>query len=131
ADFIDLLAAHHKNVMVVGDDAQSIYSWRGANFQNILDFPKRYPGARIYKIETNYRSSPEILTLANAAIAANVRQFPKELQAWRESAKVKPGLVPLADTNEQARFVVQRIHDLQEEGFDLRDIAVLYRSHFH
>ena len=131
ADFIDLLAAHHRNVMAVGDDAQSIYSWRGANFQNILDFPKRYEGAAIYKIETNYRSAPEILSLANAAIAANVRQFPKNLQAWRDSAKLKPGLVPLADPNQQARFVVQRIVDLREEGFDLRDVAVLYRSHYH
>ena len=59
-DLIDLLAARHKNVMVVGDDAQSIYAWRGANFANILNFPKRYPGAKVFKIETNYRSTPEI-----------------------------------------------------------------------
>ena len=70
-DLIDLLAARHKNVMVVGDDSQSIYSWRGANFKNILEFPKRYPGAQVYKIETNYRSTPEILSVANAAIAAS------------------------------------------------------------
>ena len=61
SDLIDLLAARHQNVMVVGDDAQSIYAWRGANYQNILKFPERYPGAKIYKIETNYRSTPEIL----------------------------------------------------------------------
>ncbi|HEX9045510.1 MAG TPA: ATP-dependent helicase, partial [Verrucomicrobiae bacterium] len=64
-DLIDLLAARHKNVMVVGDDAQSIYAWRGANFANILNFPKRYPGAKVFKIETNYRSTPEILQVAN------------------------------------------------------------------
>ena len=75
SDLIDLLASRHHNVMVVGDDAQSIYAWRGANFQNILKFPERYPEAKIYKIETNYRSTPEILNAANAAIAANVRQF--------------------------------------------------------
>ena len=69
ADFIDLLAAEHQNVMVVGDDAQSIYSWRGANFQNILAFPRRYPHAQVFKIEINYRSVPEILQVANAAIA--------------------------------------------------------------
>ncbi len=68
SDLIDLLAARHQNVMVVGDDAQSIYAWRGANFQNILKFPERYPAAKIYKIETNYRSTPEILKVANAAI---------------------------------------------------------------
>ena len=72
-DLIDLLAARHSNVMVVGDDSQSIYSWRGANFQNIIKFPERYPKAKVYKIETNYRSTPEILTLANAVISANVR----------------------------------------------------------
>src|SRR6266542_3804108 len=74
SDLIDLLAARHHNVMVVGDDAQSIYSWRGANFQNILQFPQRYPDAQVFKIEMNYRSVPEILHVANAAIAANVQQ---------------------------------------------------------
>src|SRR5690606_8394884 len=81
SDLIDLLAARSKNVMVVGDDAQSIYAWRGANFQNILKFPERYQGAKIYKIEINYRSTPEILTVANAAIAANVAQFTKDLRS--------------------------------------------------
>src|SRR5437762_2193685 len=75
ADLVDMLALDHKNVMVVGDDAQSIYSWRGANFQNILEFPKRYPDTQVFKIEMNYRSVPEILEVANAAIAANVQQF--------------------------------------------------------
>src|SRR6059036_507794 len=90
ADFIDLLAREHRNVMVVGDDAQSIYSWRGANFQNILEFPKRYPDANVFKIEMNYRSVPEILEVANAAIAANVDQFQKNLQPVRESTAAKP-----------------------------------------
>jgi DNA helicase-2/ATP-dependent DNA helicase PcrA len=131
ADFIDILAKHHRNVMVVGDDAQSIYSWRGANFQNILDFPKRYPGAVVYKIETNYRSVPDILEVANAAIAANVNQFKKELVSARAAATMKPALVPLGDSNQQAQFVAQRILDLREEGLELRDIAVLYRAHYH
>src|SRR5688572_24466041 len=77
-ELIDLLAAKHENVMVVGDDSQSIYSWRGANFKNILEFPKRFPKTNIYKIETNYRSTPEILKVANAAIAANSNQFAKD-----------------------------------------------------
>ncbi len=126
-----MLAAHHQNVMVVGDDAQSIYSWRGANFQNILQFPKRYPAAKVYKIETNYRSVPEILQVANSAIAANTQQFQKELQPARGEAAVKPALVPLADSNQQALFVAQRILELREEGCDLREIAVLYRAHYH
>ena len=78
-DFIEMLAARHHNVMVVGDDAQSIYSWRGADFRNILEFPKRHAGAKIYKIETNYRSVPEVLELANAVIAPNEHQFEKHL----------------------------------------------------
>jgi len=86
ADFIDILAKQQRNVMVVGDDAQSIYSWRGANFKNILDFPNRYPGARVFKIETNYRSVPDILDVANSAIAGNVHQFKKELVAARRDS---------------------------------------------
>jgi DNA helicase II / ATP-dependent DNA helicase PcrA len=130
ADFIDILAARNRNVMVVGDDAQAIYSWRGADFKNILEFPKRYPEAKVYKIETNYRSTPEILDVANAAIEANVHQFRKELVSDRKSGQ-KPALVPLGDSNQQALFVAQRILDLSEEGMELNDIAVLYRAHFH
>ncbi len=130
SEFIDLLAVHHQSVMVVGDDAQSIYSWRGANYQNILDFPKRYPLAAIYKIETNYRSVPEVLQVANAAIRPNVRQFSKVLRPDRRETDLKPALVPLLDSNQQAAFVAQRILELRDEGVDLEEIAVLYRSHF-
>ena len=131
ADLVDLLAHDHRNLMVVGDDAQSIYSWRGANFQNILEFPKRYPDAQVFKIEMNYRSVPEILGVANAAIAANVRQFRKHLSAIRESKTLKPALVALNDSSEQAQFVAQRILELRDENIDLNDIAVLYRAHYH
>jgi DNA helicase-2/ATP-dependent DNA helicase PcrA len=131
ADLIDTLARDHRNVMVVGDDAQSIYSWRGANFQNILEFPKRYPDAQVFKIELNYRSVPEILEVANAAIAANVEQFRKNLAPTRASRAVKPALVALNDGMEQAQFVAQRILELRDEDVDLRDIAVLYRAHYH
>jgi DNA helicase-2/ATP-dependent DNA helicase PcrA len=130
ADLIDTLAAKHKNVMAVGDDSQSIYSWRGANFRNIIEFPKRYPGAKVYKIETNYRSTPEILSVANAAIAANANQFAKELHAAKKSG-MKPVLVTCTDANEQSAFVAQRVLELREEGRELSDMAVLYRSHFH
>jgi DNA helicase-2/ATP-dependent DNA helicase PcrA len=129
-DLIDLLAARHKNVMVVGDDAQSIYAWRGANFANILDFPKRYPGAKVFKIETNYRSTPEILDVANAAIAANVNQFAKELAPARKSG-LKPALVACQDAGQQAAFIAQRALELRDEGTSLNQVAVLYRSHFH
>ena len=131
ADFIDLLARDHRNVMVVGDDAQSIYSWRGANFKNILEFPKRYPDAQICKIEMNYRSVPEILEVANAAIAANVEQFRKNLAPTRESLGIKPAVVALNDGTEQAQFVAQRLLELRDEDVDLNEIAVLYRAHYH
>ncbi len=131
ADFIDLLAARHKSVMVVGDDAQSIYSWRGADFRNILEFPTRYPGAEVYKIAINYRSVPEVLEVANAVIAPNTRQFRKELTSARESHGVKPAIVPLEDNHQQASFVAQRILELREEGIELNEIAVLYRAHYH
>ena len=131
ADFIDTLASEHRNVMVVGDDAQSIYSWRGANFKNILAFPERYPDAQVFKIELNYRSVPEILHVANAAISANVKQFRKELSATRTSNAVRPAVVGLNDGSEQARFVAQRILELRDEGIELDEIAVLYRAHYH
>src|SRR5712672_685608 len=131
ADLVDLLARDHRNVMVVGDDAQSIYSWRGANFQNILEFPKRYPDAQVFKIEMNYRSVPEILEVANQAIAANVQQFRKHLSATRESKTLRPALVALNDGSEQAQFVAQRILELRDENVDLNDVAVLYRAHYH
>lgn len=130
ADIIDFLAERHQNVMVVGDDSQSIYSWRGANFQNILQFPQRYPKAQIFKIETNYRSTPQILLVANAVIKANLNQFAKELAPARQEGP-KPVLVTCGETGEQAAFVAQRMLELREEGIDLNKMAVLYRSHFH
>src|SRR5579883_2660512 len=130
SELIDILAARHRNVMVVGDDAQSVYAWRGANFQNILKFPERYPGAAIYKIETNYRSTPEILEVANAAIQGNVDQFAKRLAPARKSGS-RPAVVVCGDAGEQGRFVAQRVLELREEGVSLNKMAVLYRSHFH
>ncbi len=129
-DLIDLLAARSRNVMAVGDDAQSIYAWRGADYQNILRFPERYPDAKVYKIETNYRSTPEILEVANAAIRANVHQFAKQLAPARKAGQ-KPVIVACTDSSEQAAFVAQHVLELREEGTDLDKMAVLYRSHFH
>ncbi|MEK7466873.1 MAG: ATP-dependent helicase [Planctomycetota bacterium] len=130
AKIVDHLAFAHRNLMVVGDDAQSIYSFRGANFANIMKFPERYPDARTYKLEINYRSSPEILELANASIAHNRDQFEKHLVSQQPPGP-RPRLVALERAEEQAAYIVQRIGDLEEEGIDLDQIAILYRSHYH
>jgi DNA helicase-2/ATP-dependent DNA helicase PcrA len=130
ATLLDCLTLRNRNLMAVGDDAQSIYSWRGANFANILKFPERHAGAKVFKIETNYRSTPEILALANAAIAANLRQFPKALQAHRPPGQ-KPALIVSTDAREQAAFIAQRALELRDEGVSLSEVCVLYRSHFH
>jgi len=127
---INLMAGTHGNVMVVGDDSQSIYSWRGADFTNILDFPKRHPNAQVFRIETNYRSTPEILALANASIRNNTRQFDKTLQAVRPTGP-RPALVAALSSTEQAAFVAQRTLELRDEGVSLERICILYRSHFH
>jgi DNA helicase-2/ATP-dependent DNA helicase PcrA len=130
-ELIDLLAAGGASVMAVGDDAQSIYSWRGADMDNILSFPRRYDGCRVFKIETNYRSVPEILDLSNAAIRANQARFEKDLRSAREGLGTKPALVPLEDPSAQARFVAQRMVQLRdEEGVPLEEMAVIYRAHF-
>ncbi len=131
ADIVDLTAAKHRNLMVVGDDAQSIFGWRGANFANIFQFQERYPDAQIFRLETNYRSTPEILMLANASISYNRRQFPKNLQAVRPGRSQSPALIPARDAEQQAAFIASRVLELRDEGVSLGDMAVLYRSHFH
>ncbi|HBA85844.1 MAG TPA: hypothetical protein DCZ95_17310 [Verrucomicrobia bacterium] len=130
AEWVDRIAAHHRNLLVVGDDFQSIYSWRGADFRNIMSFPKRYADASVFKLETNYRSVPGILEVANACIAGNPEQFQKNLKAVRE-ATVKPVCVQLHDGGQQARYVVDRIRRLLRKGVSMKDMVVLYRSHFH
>ncbi len=128
---IDLLVGETNSVMVVGDDAQSIYSWRGANMANILRFPESGRPCRTFAIETNYRSVPEILDLSNEAIRANTERFDKNLRAARASENIKPALVNVADPFMQAAFVAQRINEIMEEdGIPADEIAVLYRAHF-
>ncbi len=131
ASLVDLLAQEHGHLMVVGDDAQSIYSWRGANVNNMLDFPKRYPKAQFFPIKTNYRSVPQILNLANASILCNNNQFPKELHAVRPPYITQPALVALATNREQATFIAQRLEELHREGIPFSEMAVLYRAHYH
>jgi DNA helicase-2/ATP-dependent DNA helicase PcrA len=130
AEIVDRLASGTRNVLVVGDDFQSIYGWRGADYRNILSFPKRYPDARIYKLETNYRSVPEILAVANRCIAGNPDQFQKTLRATREPYQ-RPRVFRVWDGEQQARTVVEQIRALRREGYKPQDIAVLYRAHFH
>jgi DNA helicase II / ATP-dependent DNA helicase PcrA len=130
AGIIDSLSCAHRNLMVVGDDSQSIYSFRGANFNNIIDFPLRYKDCKIFKLETNYRSTPEILHLANLSITNNEKQFPKELRAVRNKGG-RPVLVSAQNALEQADFVAQRISELTRSGIPLTEIAVLYRAHYH
>ena len=131
AQIVDRLASHHR-VMVVGDDAQCIYSWRGADFANIMTFPDRHPGTVIHRIETNYRSTPDILALANGVLLAQPkgRHFEKELRAARGRGQ-KPYVVQAMDDREQAEFIIKRIRALvEEDGVSLNEIAILYRSHF-
>ncbi len=130
SQIVDLIGSHHR-VMAVGDDAQCIYTWRGANVENILTFPDRHPGTVIHRIETNYRSTPQILALANGVLLAQPkgRAFEKELRPHRANSE-KPFFVQSMDGREQAQFIVQRLRGLLDEGCSLSDIAILYRAHF-
>ena len=130
ADWVDLIAKRNRNLLVVGDDFQSIYAWRGADYRNIMTFPERYPDTRTFKLETNYRSVPEILQVANHCIAGNPRQFQKVLRATR-TAHHKPVLAILRDGGHQARYVVEQVQRLRREGYAWRDMVVLYRAHYH
>ncbi|MGK0464669.1 MAG: DNA helicase-2/ATP-dependent DNA helicase PcrA [Lentimonas sp.] len=130
SQIVDLLGVHHQ-VMAVGDDAQCIYTWRGANFDNIMRFTDRHPGAVVHKIETNYRSSPQILGFANAVLVSQPsgQGYSKILRAVRPDGE-KPYFTPVMDGRNQASFIIQRIQGLVDEGRALSDIAVLYRAHY-
>jgi len=130
AEIMDLLASEHRNLMVVGDDSQSIYSFRGANFENIIRFPEKYRDARIFKLESNYRSTPEILHLANRSILHNEIQFHKVLRPVRRRG-VRPKLVSTLNAVSQAGFVARKIEDHLSGGTPMNEIAVLYRAHYH
>ncbi len=129
SEIIDLLTGEEQNLMVVGDDAQSVYSFRGAAFRNILKFPERYKNAVMHTLTTNYRSTPEILYLANMIISRNKNQFSKELRAVQPSGG-PPNIVPLKDIFQEAEFVSSVIAELNADGTAFNDIAVLYRSHY-
>ena len=125
-----LLAADHANIMVVGDDAQSIYSFRGANFKNIIDFPKIFKNTKIITLEENYRSTQPILNLTNAVIAQAKEKFEKHLYTKKKEGNT-PIFLDCPDENSQSRFVADKILELREEGVALKDVAVLFRSGWH
>ncbi len=129
AEIVDLMASTHKSLMVVGDDSQAIYSFRGACFDNIIEFPERYHDTKTFQLTTNYRSTDEILGLANESIAFNSRQFTKVLNSLNRKGSL-PALIPLKNLGQQAEFIAQRILDLVDEGVPMKEIAVLYRSHY-
>lgn len=130
ATIVEELASEHRNITVVGDDAQSIYSFRGAEFRNIIDFPNRWRDCRVYRLTRNYRSTPQILTLTNASITNNIRQFPKELTSTRPGGPL-PFVVACEDVQQQAEFVAHQVLQLREQGVPLNETAVLYRSHWN
>jgi DNA helicase-2/ATP-dependent DNA helicase PcrA len=130
ADIVDAMLGPERNVMVVGDDAQSIYAFRGADFENILGFPERHPECEVFRLETNYRSVPPILRLANASIDHNTRQFKKLLRPDRDGGEL-PTEVAVPTPEIQASYVADQILELVEEGLELEDVAVLYRNHAH
>jgi len=130
ADIVRLAAYRHDNVMVVGDDSQSIYSFRGADFYNIMRFPETFTGTKIIKLEENYRSAQPILTLTNDIIRNATEKYTKTLFTKIEGER-KPYLYAGRDERAEADFIVQKIQDLQMDGVCMRDIAVLFRSGFH
>ncbi|MBO6575257.1 MAG: UvrD-helicase domain-containing protein [Rhodothermales bacterium] len=130
ARLVKAFSSMHGNVMAVGDDAQSIYRFRGADFRNILAFPEEFPGTRLQKLEHNYRSTQRILDLANHIIKQARHKFDKELFTERGDGDL-PALVTAPDDRFESRFVCQMILDLREQGIPLRDVAVLFRSGFN
>jgi DNA helicase-2/ATP-dependent DNA helicase PcrA len=130
AAIVHELGQGHRNVLVVGDDAQSIYAFRGADVRNILDFPTDWPGCKIFKLLTNYRSVPEILDLANESLQNNTAQFRKDLVALREHGQ-KPVLVAAASARQEAQFVAEQVLELRSRGTALGNMAVLFRSSAH
>jgi DNA helicase-2/ATP-dependent DNA helicase PcrA len=130
ADIVRRLASTHDNVMVVGDDAQSIYAFRGADVRNIMEFPGLFPGTRVITLDQNYRSTQPILDLANAVINRAPEKYTKNLFTMRGQGE-RPALVQARDEPEQSHFIAQRILELREEGVPLSEIAVLFRSSFH
>ena len=129
ADIVKGLCRINKNIMVVGDDSQSIYSFRGANFKNIIEFPKLFDNVKIIKLEENYRSVQPVLDFTNHIIASSIEKYEKHLYTKKNGGEL-PVIIAAASENLQSKFIVEKILDLREEGVSLKDIAVLFRSSF-
>lgn len=130
AEIIRGLSQVNQNIMVVGDDSQSIYSFRGANFKNIIEFPKLFKDVKLITLEENYRSTQEILNFTNHIIEHAIEKYPKRLFTRKIGGEL-PGIISAANENMQSRFIVERVLELREEGLLLNDIAVLFRASFH
>jgi DNA helicase-2/ATP-dependent DNA helicase PcrA len=129
-EIIKYMGENHQNVMVVGDDSQSIYGFRGANYKNIFEFPKLFPNTRIIKLEQNYRSTQAILNLANAIISKSKIKYTKNLFTLKKQGE-KPVLFYAKDETESSKFIADKVLELREKGVKLSQIAVLFRSAFH
>ncbi len=127
ASFQNITLPPARSLLVVGDDAQSIYSFRGATIDNILEFPRIFKGTKIFRLETNYRSSTPILNLANAVIAANARQHEKKLHGIRAVGE-KPNLIIANSAEDEAKFIAEKILELHGSGIGRQNIAVLFRA---
>ena len=130
AEFTDMLAAKHRNILAVGDDFQCIYTWRGAQIENILHFPDRWPGCRLVKLVRNYRSLPGVLDVANVVMKDAPAQFDKTLLPVRGGRGDRPSLVRVYDGKSQAAEISRLIGEARARGIKCSEIAVLYRSHF-
>jgi len=129
ADIVLALSRYRKNVMVVGDDSQSIYAFRGANFKNIMDYPNLFENTKIIYLEENYRSTQEILDFANRIIDSAIEKYPKVLYTNKTGGE-RPTIIAAHNENMQSKFIVQKILQLREEGIPLSEIAVLFRASF-
>lgn len=127
ADLTDLFASHHHNIMAVGDDAQSIYSFRGADHRNIMDFPNRFTDTRIIKLEQNYRSTERILALTNDVLNQADTKYDKKLYSTRDKGEL-PALVKAPNEEDQSRFISQMVLHQREQGVELSDMSVLFRN---
>jgi len=130
ADIVKWLSLDHRNFMVVGDDSQSIYSFRGANYKNMFNFPELFPDVKIIKLEQNYRSTQPILTLTNAIMDQASERYTKCLFTDRKGGE-KPRVIDTRTDPEQAMFISQSIEEYLDQGFSLSDIAVLFRAAHH
>lgn len=128
-EIIKKLVSPESSIMAVGDDCQSVYSFRGAEIKNILDFPQTFKDTKELRLELNYRSTPQIIELINASIENNKEQFKKQLKPLR-AGKDKPTLVRCKDEQQESEFIGQRILDLKEEGLSYNDIGVLFRAEY-